>query len=530
MNTITLEKKVKKVDLLKFMVLLGLLMFSSTIVFGQIDVNTEIRRSLATAKAAYGMGEYQDALDEYLNISKLAPDFSDIYKAIGDAYEKIGGEDNLDKAIENYKHYLLLSPNAEDKDAVQDKIFQLEYYFKKEVQKTKILDDLTGYWVSNLILNHPKKNIPVPFVILKVQEIQKTGKYRVTIIPECGLYSESIIDQTVNIIPDKDNSLRFTFADAKTHRPSGAGYDFLRFASSAILGNDLVGQAVQSGINAAQEKDLPSNTKTAYDFQLKYNDDYNDGILEGLFSIVQRFSNSDKNKTTQDSYGEIYFTKQCLTLGLSGRDMNEPIALRIKSKIKEGVYVTFVDTEKKISGEEKSKKELTAAFNAGITPGDIITEINDFKISSVEDMQELMSSYRLGDNVVVKGFRGNSKKTFKFQLKDLAPVRQGVDVGIWVLEVDKKLIEKMSSKMKKEKDFNLKNFKFSTNKGVFVNSVSGNAKEAGIRRGDIIIEMGGIKISDCAGYYKELLKYQKDGVIAIKINRNGQEDEFEVSL
>ena len=283
----------------------------------------EVKRLYSRAKTAYSMGEYKDALNEYLQVQKMIPNYPDTYKAIGDVYGQLGTIDDLQEAIANYNKYLELSPNAQDRESVLEKIASLEYRSEKQTKQEQILDDLSGLWVSNLtgttFLNpNPsfreimKADIEVyvraknPYVMLKVEEIQKTGKFRATLLPESGIYRNSIIQKTINIVPTKDNSFRFVLADAVVYTPSASSYDFLRIGSSALGGSNLTQSLLQTSINAAQELDVPNNTQTAFNFDLKYNE----GRLDGLLNIIQQHSSVQSNQTKQDDIFEISFTKQ----------------------------------------------------------------------------------------------------------------------------------------------------------------------------------------------------------------------------
>ena len=285
----------------KTILLMGVLLISG-VVFAQQSSNDEVKKWAARAKTAYNMGEYQDALEEYKKVQKAMPQFPDVYKNIADVYEKLGTVNDLREAVVNYNKYLELSPKAQDRESILEKIASIEYITEKQVKQDEILDDLSGLWISNLVLEKDKSH---HYVILKIEEVKKTGKYRVTILPESGMYKESIIEKTVNIVPTKDNSFRFILADAISHNPSSSKYDFLRIGASALGGSDLTQALAQTSVNAMQEKDLPSNTQTAYYFELKYSN----GKLEGLLNVVQKYANTQTNKTTQDKIYEIYFVK-----------------------------------------------------------------------------------------------------------------------------------------------------------------------------------------------------------------------------
>ena len=269
------------------------------VAFGQ-DSADEVKRLLSRAKTAYSMGEYTDALNEYLKVQKMAPNYPDIYKALGDVYGKLVTTNDLREAITNYNKYLELSPNAQDRENILEKIASVEYKTEKQAKQEQILDDLSGLWVSNLNLNNR------PYVALKVEEVQQSGKFRVTLLPESSIFRRSIINKTVNIAPEKDNSFRFVLADAVAYNPSASTYDFLRIGISTLGGSNLTQALAQTTVNAIQDLDVPSNTQTAYFFDLKYNE----GKLEGLLNTVQKRTTVQTNQTTQDEMLEIVFTKQ----------------------------------------------------------------------------------------------------------------------------------------------------------------------------------------------------------------------------
>jgi len=347
-------------ELTKFIVLFILIIIGNSIVFGQNqDINNEVRRLLTRARAAYEIEEYQDALKEYQAVSKLVPDFADIYKAIGDAYEKIGGEDNLLKAIENYNQYLSLNPNAEDKASIQEKVFQLEYLFEKVAEKSFILDDFNGIWVSDLVSNKVSKNNMLmetlyrvdqnltPILIFRISEMGRTGRYRVEILKESDFYQESIIHKIVSIYPDKNNSIRFTFADEARYIPSQSKWEALRwlggFAGQAIggIGGGIVNVGVSTFANIGQENDIPSNTQTVYDFELQYKD----GALVGYCNVIQGYSSARASQDTKNDFYEIKFWKE--------NDYIEKLNM-------------LKDEEERRRIERKANKPVSFGFYAGV--------------------------------------------------------------------------------------------------------------------------------------------------------------------
>lgn len=92
-------------------------------------------------------------------------------------------------------------------------------------------------------------------------------------------------------------------------------------------------------------------------------------------------------------------------LGIVGKDVTEEAT---DFNMPEGVYVDQVS-------------EDGAAKEAGIQVGDIITRCNDITVTSIQGLQELISSYRVGTKITLVVMRGNNgtykEKTFTVKLK-----------------------------------------------------------------------------------------------------------------
>jgi tetratricopeptide (TPR) repeat protein len=315
----------------------------------QNDVE-EMRRHIRYAQTAYNAGEFNDALKEYKTAQTFAPDYPELYKAIGEVYEKLGGSANLTEAINSYQNYLKLAPDANDSRNILDKIYELEYLRTKAETQDNILADITGSWVAinnvevtNMVstnngsnekvgiaslLMSPNKgmdnkdknnvteddiswNADYVFDITEViQSGKHTGVYRITIQPTgCRFYRESIIEKTVTVTVTKDNFLNFTFADAQVYTPNPAKYDGYRIFSDMLassMDKPWIGNLTNSAANAYQAADLPSNTQTAYNFTLNYDE----GKLTGMVNIKQNYADPTKQQVTQNKLEEITFVKR----------------------------------------------------------------------------------------------------------------------------------------------------------------------------------------------------------------------------
>ena len=92
-----------------------------------------------------------------------------------------------------------------------------------------------------------------------------------------------------------------------------------------------------------------------------------------------------------------YGTVQRAVMGIGFREINPDFAKEKSLNVQEGIYV----------GEVYNR---SAAMEAGIKEGDIITAVNGVKIKNAATMQEQMSRYRPGDKIKVTILRNNQNK------------------------------------------------------------------------------------------------------------------------
>jgi len=275
----------------------------------QTNNREEVRKYRIQAQAAYSDGDFEEALADYKKAQNLDPQNPEFFKAIGDVYEKLGGTGNLMEAKASYERYLELAPKAADGREIQDRVYVLERQIGKSQKTDDFLNDLSGTWVAMDNLTVGVFYYTADFVF-EISRFQQTDTYRVTIIPKGSrYYSEGIIDKTVNIVPQKDQSFNFTFADAQVHTPNQGKYSALRLGAEvagALSGKSWVSDATNVAIDMKQSNDLPSNTQTAYIFALKYID----GNLKGLVNVVQKYADPTQQRTLKDGLYEITFLKR----------------------------------------------------------------------------------------------------------------------------------------------------------------------------------------------------------------------------
>ena len=90
-------------------------------------------------------------------------------------------------------------------------------------------------------------------------------------------------------------------------------------------------------------------------------------------------------------------------IGIGGRDITEEIAKR--RNMVEGVYVVTVG-------------EFSAAEKAGIQRGDIITKFNGEEVKTMDELNNLKNSCKVGDKVIITVYRDGEEHEIELILAD----------------------------------------------------------------------------------------------------------------
>lgn len=159
------------------------------------------------------------------------------------------------------------------------------------------------------------------------------------------------------------------------------------------------------------------------------------------------------------------------------------------------------------------------ADKAGLRDGDIVIEYNGKPIADIRELSQAVASTKPGAKVKVKAMR------------DGKPVSLVIVVG--EMPTDGKLnFKKPAASQNNALGANVRPLndkeKKRVSNGLFVESVSGAAAEAGMRRGDIIISAGGKKIRTEKDLNEVVSKAK--GSLAVLVDRNGSREFIPVKL
>jgi hypothetical protein len=106
---------------------------------GAADARRHMVRGIAAIEMAKSAADLAPAANEFRRATELDPTLSAAWYNLGSVQVKLG---QFDEAIQSYKRYLVLSPQAEDAQKIQDEIIKLEY----RQEKINRVANFSGNW------------------------------------------------------------------------------------------------------------------------------------------------------------------------------------------------------------------------------------------------------------------------------------------------------------------------------------------------------------------------------------------------
>jgi len=192
-------------------------------------------------------------------------------------------------------------------------------------------------------------------------------------------------------------------------------------------------------------------------------------------------------------------------LGVGIQDISKQVAEYYGIKSKKGVLVTEVFPD-------------DPADKAGIEPQDIILSINGIEVGTSREITSMIADLGVGETVKIKALRNGKTRTFKVKIAKREETRisarstrkeKQTELGISVENVTPEIARR----------FNLKDAK-----GVIVSAVEpdSKAKEAGVRKLDIIKEINHKSIATVSDLNKVISEIKKDEPIRMFIWRTNR--------
>ncbi len=157
------------------------------------------------------------------------------------------------------------------------------------------------------------------------------------------------------------------------------------------------------------------------------------------------------------------------------------------------------------------------ADKAGIKRGDVIISFDGKDIREMNDLPYIVGTTPVGKVVKVEIIRKGKKKVFQVKVGQM---KEGEEKGVIQGESAK---PKLGLSVEELTPALAKQFGISDTSGLVVVDVESNspAREAGIRPGDLILEIDQEPIKDLDSFNKKIQKYKKGDTILFLIKRHG---------
>jgi S1-C subfamily serine protease len=174
-------------------------------------------------------------------------------------------------------------------------------------------------------------------------------------------------------------------------------------------------------------------------------------------------------------------------LGVNIMDITPELSKEKKIDVTEGVYISAVG-------------ERSGALDAGIREGDIVIAIDGEKVARAAELQEKVSRYRPGDQVKLTVLRDKKELTMDVVLRNLQGNTAIVkEAGIEVLGA---AFNELNANEKRQLNISY---------GIRVGGLTeGKLKEAGVRKGFIILKVNDQRIESVGDFEKIVRDVQKN--------------------
>jgi serine protease Do len=194
-----------------------------------------------------------------------------------------------------------------------------------------------------------------------------------------------------------------------------------------------------------------------------------------------------------------YGAVQRAIMGVSIADITAELAKEKDLPELGGVYVTDVN-------------ENSAAKDAGIESGDVIVQINDIKVNSPSELQEIVGRNRPGDKISVTVKRKGNLKQFEVKLRNLQGDTSVVKAGTY----ETILGAKFTNLDDREKS------KLGIKNGVKISEVQeGKLKSAGVKPGFVVTQINNKPVNSVDELGK-IINSIKGGVYLEGVYQNGE--------
>ena len=199
-------------------------------------------------------------------------------------------------------------------------------------------------------------------------------------------------------------------------------------------------------------------------------------------------------------------------LGIEIREVDEVIAKQFSLPNTKGVLVNRVI-------------ENSAAEKGGMNRGDVIVKIEDHKVESVRDLQEVVSRTKPGKKVKVMVIREKKEIALTIKLEEMPETTEEAKVKEEKKEIGEGEVEQwLGMKVETLTPALAKNYGIEDGKGIIIVEIEigSKAEEMGLVEGDLIRSINRQSIVDCKEFKKVVKKVDLSQGVIFDIVRRGR--------
>lgn len=335
--------------------LLTILLFVVVFVQGQNLDATKIARHLNRADVCIEMNYIDDAIKEYNEIVKIAPDWPNIYMYLANTYALKGDETSLAKAMENYRKFMQMTDDKELYYEAQNKLSRIEMMTEIKAKEQEKEENLVGSWRTVLHNRYTGQ----PFFIFDIAKTPVPNKYQIIVSPKSLMYNNLINTKAYAEIID--GKLDFSYTFQETYIPSQSLYNAAGATVNYLFGNSIAGAVGGVLVEAVREGDVGYTNIMDFGFitdanvKNDYYKEFCDGYLESSCHMKGEHHQAGNSNVELDT---IY---KC---NLLKGDELFPVTVKVAKKgnhyyygdIKLTAYNQFVDYSPYVSKEEYNQQ------------------------------------------------------------------------------------------------------------------------------------------------------------------------------
>ena len=297
-----------------FLILVAML--AVTLAQAQNNIEEEISRHLVRANVCIEMNFIDDAIKEYEEIVKIAPNWPNVYMYLGNSYSQKGDNASIGKAIEYYNKFLQMTNDQELYQEARNNLSRLEMMAEIKDRENVKIGNLIGTWKTEWYNKHNGK----PLFVFEILETPTPGKYQIKLSPQ-GEYFNDVVNNVAysDIINDK---IAWNTTFQKTYIPSQSKYNALGGFLNYLAGDKMLLSVVaNTAVEALREQDVGFTDFREYNFitdinqkMSRYQDaNLDDGLnhecLAGNVQIKLEHHQNGVNKVIVDSITHCNFFK-----------------------------------------------------------------------------------------------------------------------------------------------------------------------------------------------------------------------------